>query len=88
MRFDPQRSVYRDCRWCRGQGCLYCASEADKAYKAEFPDGPKPIATFDLSNPEDLERAKRSIGADAITRAFSPGGGGIAEIIKNATKPE
>lgn len=32
------------CRFCHGNGCLACQAEADRAYKAEFPDGPKPIA--------------------------------------------
>ncbi len=83
MRFDDQRSVYRDCRWCQGRGCLYCKAEADKAYKAAFPEGPKPIATFNLSDPADMEVARRSIGADAIRKAFGKDGGGIAEIIQN-----
>lgn len=84
MRYDEQRSVYRDCRWCQGRGCLYCKSEAEKAYKSAFPDGPRPIATFDISTPEGLEAAKASIGADAIRKAFGPGGGGVQEIIDNA----
>jgi hypothetical protein len=58
VRYDPQRETYRDCRWCRGRGCLYCKSEADKAYKAAFPNGPQPIATFDTSTPEGLEAAR------------------------------
>lgn len=86
MRFDEQRSVYRDCRWCQGRGCLYCKSEADKAYRAAFPEGPRPIATFDISTAEGLEAAKASIGADAITRAFSKGGRGIEEILENVAK--
>ena len=45
-RYDEERGVYRDCKWCRGRGCLYCPDEAEKAYKREFPDGPKPIASF------------------------------------------
>jgi len=86
MRFDEQRSVYRDCRWCQGRGCLYCKSEADKDYKRAFPNGPQPIASFKLSDPSDLEAAKTSIGADAIRKAFGPGGGGVAEIIGNVAK--
>lgn len=57
MRYDDKREVYRDCRWCRGKGCLYCKAEADKAYKHAFPDGPKPIATFDTTTPEGAEAA-------------------------------
>lgn len=34
------------CRFCHGNGCLACQAEEDRAYKAEFPDGPKPIATI------------------------------------------
>lgn len=86
MRFDEQRSIYRDCRWCQGRGCLYCKAEADKAYRAEFPDGPKPIASFDLSDPAEVELAKKAIGAEAIRRAFGKSGGGVAEIIQNVEK--
>lgn len=86
MRFDPEKEVYRDCRWCKGKGCLYCKAEADKAYKAAFPDGPQPIATFDTSTPEGIEAAKQAIGADALKKAFGPGGGGISEIVANIAK--
>jgi hypothetical protein len=86
MRFDEHRSIYRDCRWCAGRGCLYCASEAKKAYETAFPNGPTPIATFNLSNPDDVAAARQSIGAEAITKAFSSGGRGIAEVIENIAK--
>lgn len=85
MKFDEQRSVYRACRWCQGRGCLYCKSEADKDYKADFPDGPQPIATFPAT-PEGLESARKVIGVEAITKAFSAGGGGISEIMENIAK--
>ncbi|RKD68997.1 hypothetical protein [Rhizobium sp. WW_1] len=78
-RFDGHR--YRDCRWCGGRGCLQCEGEANKAYKAAFPDGPKPIATFKL--PEDIDAARGAIGAEALQKAFGAGGGGIAEIMQN-----
>lgn len=81
-RFDGHR--YRDCRWCGGRGCLQCESEANKAYKAAFPDGPKPIATFKL--PEEIDAARDAIGAEAIRKAFGAGGGGIGEIIGNIAK--
>lgn len=42
-----ENGIYRDCKWCCGTGCLCCEAEADKEYKRQFPDGPKPIATFD-----------------------------------------
>jgi hypothetical protein len=84
MRFDGHR--YCDCRWCGGDGCIYCESEANKDYRAAFPDGPKPIATFDISTPEGIEKAKSAIGIEALRKAFGPGGGGAAEIIANAAK--
>lgn len=70
MRYDPEREVYRDCRWCKGRGCLACKSEADKAYKAAFPDGPQPIATYDISTPEGLEKAKAELSPDALIKKF------------------
>lgn len=83
MRFDPQRSVYRDCKWCKGSGCIYCASEADKAYKAAFPDGPVPIASFTI---DEFPSAKEAIGIDALQKAFGKDGGGIEEITENVAK--
>lgn len=82
MRYDPDKQVYRDCRWCKGRRCIYCKSEADKAYKAEFPDGLKPIATFPAT-PEGMEAARAVVGREAIEKAFGPDGGGVAEIFHN-----
>lgn len=78
-------NAYRNCRWCGGRGCLYCEAEADKAYKAAFPDDPKPIATFP-NTPEGRAAAGRAIGAEALRKAFGPNGGGIAEIIDNCNR--
>lgn len=80
MRFDGHR--YIDCRWCQGRGCLQCEAEADAAYKRAFPDGPKPIATFRLDNPDDVERAKAVLSPDALNGFFGPGGGGMAAFMK------
>lgn len=45
-RYDEEKGIYRDCKWCHGEGCVFCPGEAEKEYKRQFPDGPKPIATF------------------------------------------
>lgn len=68
MRYDKSTGIYRDCRWCNGRGCVSCEIEADKAYKREFPDGPKPIATFTM---EDLQagKLKAILGPEAIESA-------------------
>ncbi len=50
----------------------------DVAYAAAFPDGLKPIATFRTDDPADLERAKAVLSREALTRFFSPGGGGMS----------
>lgn len=74
--------VYRDCKFCHGKGCLACPAEADAEYKRQFPGGPRPMAVFSL---EELQSgaAKQTIGADAIKKAFSPGGRGVEEIRNN-----
>lgn len=84
MRFDGHR--YRDCRWCAGRGCVYCETEADKDYKRAFPNGPQPIATFDMTTPAGVEAARTAIGREALEKAFGKGGGGMAEIIDNIKK--
>ncbi len=71
MRYDPQREVYRDCPWCGGSGCNQCRVEAEKEYKKTFPDGPKPIATFDITTPEGLAAARKLIGKETLDRAFA-----------------
>lgn len=53
-RYDEERSIYRDCRFCQGAGCLACPEEAEKAYRDEFPDGPQPILTI---TKEEFDRA-------------------------------
>jgi len=87
VRYDETREVYRDCKWCGGNGCLCCKAEADKEYARQFPRGPQPIATFERT-PEGIERARRAIGGEALARALGPGGGGIAEIIRNCKAAE
>lgn len=75
MRFDGHR--YVNCRWCGGSGCLQCEAEFDAAYKRAFPEGPKPIATFKLDSPGDVERARSVLGVEALTKFFGPDGGGM-----------
>ena len=84
MRFNGHR--YVDCRWCGGKGCLCCEGEADKAYKCACPDGPKPIATFRLDVPGDVERARSVLGVEALQKAFGAGGGGMSEFMANIEK--
>lgn len=84
MRFDGTK--YRDCRWCRGNGCLYCESECDAEYKRQFPGGPKPIASFSLNTPGDVDAFKEIFGREAMEKAFGAEGGGLAEILVNLTK--
>jgi len=43
MRYDEERQIYRNCKFCKGTGCLACKAEADKAFSKV---SKKPIATF------------------------------------------
>lgn len=63
-----------------GKGSYREATEAelDAGYRAAFPDGPKPVATFRLDNPADIERAKAALSPEALNRFFGPGGTGMA----------
>lgn len=60
-RYDEQKSIYRDCRFCGGKGCFACPGEAAKAYKKEFPNGPEPIAVFKTDDPKDMELLKATL---------------------------
>jgi hypothetical protein len=56
VRYDETTGTYRDCKWCKGKGCLACPQEADKEYKRQFPDGPKPILVVDPHTEEGLDK--------------------------------
>lgn len=71
------------CKWCHGTGCLSCDAEQEKEYKRQFPDGPKPIAMFRLDSEESMAAARKTLSADALAKAFGPGGGGVGEIEQN-----
>lgn len=88
MRYDKERQIYADCRFCHGEGCLACEGEANRAYKREFPNGPEPIATFKTDSPRDMELLKKSFGASALKKAFGPGGGGISAMLANLKRAE
>src|SRR3546814_9320215 len=64
---------------CRKGGIYREATENElaKGYAEAFPEGPKPIATFRLDNPADVERAKAILGPDALNHFFGPNGGGM-----------
>lgn len=47
---------YRNCRFCKGRGCLGCEGEAEKDYKRQFPNGPQPIATISTEEMSDIEK--------------------------------
>lgn len=63
--------------------CPHCNAAFEAAYQASFPEGLKPIATFKLDDLADVERARRSIGAEALAKAFGPGGRGMDEVLDN-----
>lgn len=57
--------------------CTRCREAFDAAYSAAFPEGPKPIATFRLDSPADMERAKDVLAPETINRFLGPGGEGF-----------
>lgn len=64
---------------CQSGGVYREATEEElnAAYKATFPDGPEPIATFCADNPADVERARKLFSPEALNGFFGPGGGGM-----------
>lgn len=89
-RFGYTPGKFKGCRFCRGDGCPACDEQAkqqfpafkereDAEYQRLFPSGPEAV-----SIPiERLGDAKGAIGADALTAAFSEGGGGVKEVFDN-----
>jgi hypothetical protein len=78
-RYDEERGVFRECKWCHGRGCLYCPAEAEKAYKQQFPYGAKPILTIPLDksiNVHTKAGGKRLLRL--ITEAMGKRTGGMA----------
>lgn len=74
----PRMSAPPLCPSGRGVYREATEEELSEAYKAQFPDGaPGPLATFDLKNPADVERAKSLFSPDALHRFFGPDGGGL-----------
>lgn len=73
MNFDADKGIYRDCRFCGGRGCLACPGEADRAYKAEFPNGPEPIFSIPREEVDHLEVSEMT-GGPGIAEAHGPVG--------------
>ena len=48
--------------------CRSCRSAFDAAYSEEFPDGPKPIATFHRDDPADMALAKAFFSPEGIQK--------------------
>ena len=65
MSQDQERfanGIYRDCKWCGGKGCLACPQEAEKEYKRQFPNGPRPLVTIPIGDFDRLEISESTGG--------------------------
>jgi hypothetical protein len=60
--------------------CQRCREAFDAAYKEAFPEGLKPIATFQLGDEADMARARKLLSPDALRQFFSPDGGGLSAL--------
>jgi hypothetical protein len=47
--------IRQHCRFCHGRGCLNCDTLINAEYKRQFPDGPKPLVTLKLNDPEEVQ---------------------------------
>lgn len=73
-RYDEEKKIYRDCRFCQGRGCIACPGEAEKAYKAEFPNGPQPILTIERKDmPKAMKMLKHVMGPKGMMAAKAEG---------------
>lgn len=74
------KGAFDGCKWCQGNGCMACDEERARAEELRR----KPIFTASLDDPEDMKAMKEIFHADALTAAFSEGGGGMREIEEKA----
>lgn len=81
-RYDDKTGIYRDCRWCRGTGCVHCKAEADAEYKRQFPQGPKLVATFKLNSKSDMKLLRDAIGPKAVMKAKEEGDRRAAALVR------
>lgn len=79
-RYDEERGIYRDCKWCGGKGCLSCPYEAEAEYKRQLPNGPQPIASLPLTE----ETTEKDIAAFIAEIPGLPSG--FAEVISRMVK--
>ena len=63
------------CNFCNGRGCIACPGESTKIKQ--------PVFVAQLANPGDMELLNNAVGAEAISKAFGPQGGGQNEIYRN-----
>jgi hypothetical protein len=82
-RYDEETRIYRDCKWCGGKGCQFCPAECEKEYKRQFPNGPVPVATFDTTTPQGVEKAKAFMRNILNPPPLSPAEQSIIDQIKN-----
>jgi hypothetical protein len=68
----PGATGFWGCSFCDGSGCLACQKQADREYKRQFPDGPKPVLSVPIYNvPGDLE-AQASMVDDGCPNVQEP----------------
>jgi len=63
------------CSFCNGRGCIACPGESTKIKQ--------PVFVAQLDNPGDMKLLADAVGAEAISKAFGPQGGGPSEIYRN-----
>lgn len=73
-RYDPEKKIYRDCRFCHGRGCVACEGEAQKDYDRQFPGGPQPILTISRKElPRAMKILKPIMGPEGMMAAKKEG---------------
>lgn len=63
--------AYSRCKWCQGRGCISCAAQADIDYKAQFPEGAKPLCTIRPDDTEGMAALASIMGVQGLETACS-----------------
>ena len=59
-------TIRAHCRFCRGRGCLDCDTRAHAEYQRQFPHGPEPLYTLDVTTSTGRAHLQQLLDPDVV----------------------